>query len=485
MYDSNTKIRLLNELSTCTYLPANKDYLANMIAQVMNYPSKQGQARHYIKQLSTDKIIMVWFPMAVPFGGRNYSVPLQVYFMKNSPYEPPQVFLEVVTGSAVNTKNHDIDPNTRRILTNSLRCWNQYTPMDTVMTEILTSFKATFPIYKVKNPAQQAQQQQPIQPNLQTYGQQQFGTQQQQPAANYYGLYGYQQQAQAPKPATQAQGNYYFAPPTTSIYGQSMIAGQPQQQQQAQAQQGGGIYSNNLGMNFNQSNGIYGNNQNLNKGGGNILTSSSGIYGITSPNNPSGSPLQVNPGVQQIPQNQQGGYYQNSLYQQPNINHDEEFKKIMINVVFDKLSGKVIEENQKLNQENKVLVNYKNKFNTEGQKLKTFLNQQQEINFKCNNDINTISTEIQKIQEYNTNNQSKSLTPENCINYINVQDPNAIKVIADEANLEELMLVVRKGFEKKKVNFHDAINFIRNTSRELFGVKFMKKKVISKYGGLE
>ena len=146
----NTLIRLREELTQCSYNQNMKDYLANLIMSIMNYPKKRTQVRHFIKYMNQNKIIMIWYPMSVPFSGNNYDVPLQIYIMKNVPYEPPQIFLEVVQGSAANTSNKDIDPNNNRIMTNSLRNWSQYSIIDNVMNEIYSSFCRVFPIYKKK-----------------------------------------------------------------------------------------------------------------------------------------------------------------------------------------------------------------------------------------------------------------------------------------------------------------------------------------------
>ena len=126
----NTLLRLRGEISQCSYAPQMKDYISNLIYTTMNYPKKTVQARHFIRNMGYDRIIMVWYSMSVPFGGKSYNVPLQIFIMKNVPYEPPQIFLEIVQGSAPNTKNRDIDPNTRRIMTPTLRNWNQYSIME-------------------------------------------------------------------------------------------------------------------------------------------------------------------------------------------------------------------------------------------------------------------------------------------------------------------------------------------------------------------
>lgn len=452
MYDANTRLRLLNELATCTYHPNSKDYVANIIMQIMNFPYKQGQARHFLKVIDGSKIVMVWLPMSVPFGKKSYSVPLQIFLMKNTPYEAPQIFVEVVQGSAINSKNKDIDINTRRILTNSLRSWSQYTSIDNVMSEILASFKNVFPIYKVKNPQQgQIAQNPQINPNynpnnfvqsqpIQTQG---IYNAQIQNSGQPYG-YGIQQPV-----SNQNSGGYFFQS-NTSIYGQPMVPQQPQ------------------AINPNPLTGF---------GQGSIYSQNS---------LPQPQP-QVQPQIQQqqfVPQYGQQAY-QPSVYQQSNVNYDEEFKKILLNAVFEKLGPKLTEENKRLFIQNKAILDYKNKFYSEGQKLKLYLNQQGEIKNKCDNDINKISLEIKNVNEYIENHKTQTLTPENCINYIKIQDPEALKIIADEANLEELMLVVRKGFEKKKISLEDTISFMRNNSRDIFHIKFIKKKIAQKYGGME
>ena len=95
MYDANsqnTQLRLRTELAQCGYNPSMKDYISNMIMQIMNYPKKTNPSRHFIKNMNQDKIIMVWYPMSIPFNNRNYNVPLQIFIMKNVPYEPPKYF---------------------------------------------------------------------------------------------------------------------------------------------------------------------------------------------------------------------------------------------------------------------------------------------------------------------------------------------------------------------------------------------------------
>jgi len=47
--------------------------------------------------------------------------------------------------------------------------------------------------------------------------------------------------------------------------------------------------------------------------------------------------------------------------------------------------------------------------------------------------------------------------------------------------MEEMVLIVRKAFERKKITFEQVINFTRNYSRIIFVVKYLKEKAINKY----
>ena len=58
----------------------------------------------------------------------------------------------------------------------------------------------------------------------------------------------------------------------------------------------------------------------------------------------------------------------------------------------------------------------------------------------------------------------------------------ALKAIANEINLEELLKFVRKGFEKKKITLKEAIESTRNISRDLFISKEVRKKALRQIG---
>ena len=480
MYDANsqnTQLRLRTELAQCSYNPNMKDYLANMIMQIMNYPKKTNQARHFIRNMGPDKIIMIWYPMNVPFGQKAYNVPLQIFIMKNIPYEPPQIFLEVVQGSAANPSNKEVDQNSRQIMTNTLRNWSQFSNVENAMNEIFLSFSRVFPIYKTtgsSNPAQHSA----------------YNNNNSSGAIGGGGIYNalnnavqnaYQQNKYSPGQKS-AYGGYQ--PPTKSIYGRSMTLEGNQNQNKDQPNSfGGGIYAQNNNNNSGGSfgGGIYANQKN------NYIPPSSGIYGNN--NNQYGSNNQYgnNNYNNQYGNNNQYGTYNNQTqpnYMGVNSNPDEEFKNILVNEVSDKISRQLIDENNRLNSQNQKLKEYKIQFAQEGEKIQNFVNRQFEIKTKCEEDMTNINMAIKGVKDYVDKNKEMAVNKDNCLTYIDVLDPNAIKVIASETSMEEMILIVRKGFERKKISFDDAISFMRNSSRDLFTIKFLKNKVIRKYNGM-
>lgn len=64
--------------------------------------------------------------------------------------------------------------------------------------------------------------------------------------------------------------------------------------------------------------------------------------------------------------------------------------------------------------------------------------------------MTNINMAIKGVKDYVDKNREMTVNKDNCLTYIDVMDPNAIKVIASETSMEEMILIVRKGFERKK-----------------------------------
>ena len=495
----NIQIGIRTEIDKCSYSPNMKDYLTNMIMQVMNYPRKQAQAKYCVKNQGQDKIIVVIYPMNVPFMKKSYNVPIQILFMKNIPYEPPQIFLEVVQGSAPNPQNKDVDQSTRRVMTNTLKNWGQFSNIENAMNEIFASFSAVFPIYKTsgKNPppaqktAYQPAQNTGYQPNTSQYG----GYK-----PNQSSIYGnnnagtggggiYDVLNNAVQTAYQDNKYGPYKAPTTSIYGRSMtLEGNANQNKpNTNAYGAGGIYAQNNnygqgGIYGNQgyippSSGIYGNNTNQYGNPSapaynNNYNYNNNQYGYNQ-NPPSGQYSAYNPNP-----NSQYGYNNPSSPNNLGFNPNDELKNIVLNELSGKLIGKVIEERKRLNMQNQKLNEYKNQMVQENRRIEEFLSDQATIRSICEDDMSNICTSIKNIEDYNKQNQNITITSDNCLTFLDIPNPDCLKIIANEVSMEEMIILVKRAYERKKIGFEEAISFMRNTTRELFAVKFLKNKAI-------
>ena len=160
---------------------------------------------------------------------------------------------------------------------------------------------------------------------------------------------------------------------------------------------------------------------------------------------------------------------------------ERDLKIILLNEIYEKVANKIIKEEKKLKYQNRKMKDYKNLFTKENEKLQEFVKRKEEIETKCEEDMDNIIDEIEKVEEHNSEMRNKIVDEENCLDYLEIPDNEAIKIIGDETSLEEMIIIVRKAFEKKKVPFEEAVTFMRNSYRDLYELKFRTEKVFNKY----
>ena len=412
-YLTNTKIRLMNELSATSYLPNMKDYIVNLIIQLLSYQHKSPtqNPRYLINNFfGQDKIVMVVLPMSIPFNNRAFDVPIQIYLMKNIPYEPPQIFIEVNQSTGINTKNTDIDANTKRVLVNSLRTWNQYSELEKVLNDIRESFRKNFPVFK--------KTQNTIANNNNNN--------------NFYNVIN-----QGIQNLQINQGMYYSG--GTSIYGQPM--------------------GNNA---INNANNNYYNNANNNNGiPPQMNFSNKNVNAGVNLNNPN---IINNNNVSNNTNNN------NAEVQIKNIMINEIVSKVINLIKFER--NKINQQKIKLGnfknnfiQETEKINNYLNKYN----EIENSMNN--DLNY-INNEIQNTNNYL-----INNNNSNKEITKDNCLNFINVSDNNnVLNLIAKEAFYEEMNQFIKKAASKKMIDFMSAMQFQRNLARNQFINKYLLEK---------
>ena len=417
MSSKNIKTEIFSAVSLCGYPPNVTDSLIELITQIMNYPYVKSSPQYKIKTINQEKIIAVRCPMEIPFNKKNYEVPIVIFFSKFIPLEPPKVFLEVSKGSAINPKTKDVDLNTRKILTPSLRSWNQFSNIINILNEIKNCFSKVFPIYKIKK--NQTNDGIDSRPTLNTIN---FNNNRNDPFhktintinINNNEFFNFVSNNNInDNKINDNKRNNNISPNNdpfaniASIFTENFLNNQNNNT-------GINITYNNTFQNMNNSN-----NNNNNNNNNNILNLKT-----------------------QGNQNMNRNINNFTNLNQLNIKDSNNIKNILIESVFDKISSKLFFEYKKLNQQNKTLNNYKNQFKTENIKMEKYILKKQDITNECTKDLYHLNNEIKKYNEYiNKNKDNKILNEkENVVKNIlmeEVFDKISSKLISEYKKLNQ------------------------------------------------
>ena len=86
-------------------------HIIQMIQKIIAYPKVKN---HKIdtENINRENIIKIRSEMEIPFGKRNFRVPILIFILKTIPYEFPKIFLEIVSGASGNYENKIINSDT-------------------------------------------------------------------------------------------------------------------------------------------------------------------------------------------------------------------------------------------------------------------------------------------------------------------------------------------------------------------------------------
>ena len=178
--------------------------------------------------------------------------------------------------------------------------------------------------------------------------------------------------------------------------------------------------------------------------------------------------------------NQKNNYYINNKRDFD----DKSLIDFMRNQVKDTLRAKYMDFNEKYNlrknyNELKTLNNSvqkkieKNKSNPDGNQLEKEMGKLKKIKNKLN------LIEKQLIQENKrTKNKSKSVL-DKCDEYIKIKNERYLELTVMKKTIEDYLVYLRKGYEKKIVSFQDMIDKTRILSREIFNIDYLRKQIKS------
>jgi len=159
---------------------------------------------------------------------------------------------------------------------------------------------------------------------------------------------------------------------------------------------------------------------------------------------------------------------------------EEQIKKILINELASTMVPKIKMEFNKLKNDEQKMLTYQEEFSQQIEQVRTLAEKKDEILSRIKNLSSGIQDQIVMIKYYLEANSRKDMNSDKVDNFIKISNPNKLKIIISEAVIEDYLFYIKKGYEKKVFNFSETIKLIRQHSRELFFIKYMKERNIDK-----
>ena len=164
------------------------------------------------------------------------------------------------------------------------------------------------------------------------------------------------------------------------------------------------------------------------------------------------------------------------------IDPKDKIKEFLVEKLKENLKEKLISQYMELNKTTNHL-NYAKAFlDNKASKLNDIIQNSDDILESFQKEYLSIQQEIDKYKTVLSELKDKNINKENCYEYISLDEkfyPLA-KILSSEATIEDTIIYLKRGFEKKAVNFDETIRSIRLYSRELLKLKFYRDKQINK-----
>jgi len=160
-----------------------------------------------------------------------------------------------------------------------------------------------------------------------------------------------------------------------------------------------------------------------------------------------------------------------------------DIKKALIEEIKLSCEPKIKTEMKILKSQEEKLNNYKQTFYSQMEKIKSNLSKKNENENTMTILINELEVDLSSKKNFIDKLGDQNLTNENCFNFVDVKNPegNFIQILSMEATIEDMYIIVKRGFEKGAINFNDTMRFIRSLSKEAVKIKFIRDKIRKKY----
>lgn len=158
-------------------------------------------------------------------------------------------------------------------------------------------------------------------------------------------------------------------------------------------------------------------------------------------------------------------------------------KEILIQHIQEKIRTRILNEVNYQNQTNEYLQTAKLHLDYKAQKLSHNLNKSDEVTTKIQQELDKIREEVENLKNEVTQKSAKFINKENCFDFVYKDNKfsEIVNLISSQATIEDILIYIKKGFEKGIISFDETVRSIRLYSRELMKLKFIKDKILSKY----
>lgn len=163
--------------------------------------------------------------------------------------------------------------------------------------------------------------------------------------------------------------------------------------------------------------------------------------------------------------------------------NDETFLEFIRNQTKDKVREKFMnfEERFKVEENNKELSKMNISVKTDLNNIKfnsTDINMKKEMEklIALKEKLNNVEKQlIQANEAIKKNNKNKTIF-EKCNELIKIKNEKDMEYVVMQKTIEDYLVFLKKGFEKKIVSFEDMLRQTRLLSREIFNIKYLRKK---------
>lgn len=160
-----------------------------------------------------------------------------------------------------------------------------------------------------------------------------------------------------------------------------------------------------------------------------------------------------------------------------------DIKKALIEEIKMSCESKLKDEVKRLKSQEDKLNHYKQNFLNQIEKIKSNLSKNEENKNTMTLLKDELDSNLLSKRNFIENLGGRNLNKENCFNFVEVKNPedNFIQLLSMEATIEDMYIIIKRGFEKGAINFNETMRFIRSLSKEAVKIKFMRDKISKKY----